>query len=71
MQIATDRIDHDERGDRETQQDIANEIAAMIPPPLLDRYRGYSYADMAEIIDLAEYADQLRSAEERWYQTGE
>jgi hypothetical protein len=50
-----------------TQTDIAEWIASLLPPELWDRYRYLTYAQMAEIPELAEYADDLREAEKHWY----
>ena len=49
------------------QTDIAEWIASLLPPELWDRYRYLSYAQMAEVPELAEYADDLREAERDWY----
>ena len=50
-----------------TQTDIAKRIAALIPSELWDRYCHLTYARMAEVPELAEYANDLREAERNWY----
>ena len=50
-----------------TQTDIAEWIASLLPPELWDRYCYLTYARMAEIPELVEYADDLREAERDWY----
>jgi len=49
------------------QTDIAEWIASLLLPELWDRYCYLSYAQMAEVPELAEYADDLREAERDWY----
>jgi hypothetical protein len=49
------------------QTDIAEWIASLLPPELWDRYCYLTYAQMAEVPELAEYADDLREAERDWY----
>jgi hypothetical protein len=49
------------------QTDIAEWVASLLPPELWDRYCYLSYAQMAEVPELAQYADELRTAEKRWY----
>ena len=50
-----------------TQNDIYNEMVALIPPELWDKYSHLSFAEMAEIPELAEYAADLRRAERDWF----
>jgi hypothetical protein len=50
-----------------TQTDIAAWIASLLPSELWDRYCYLTYAQMAEIPELAEYADDLRAAQKDWY----
>ena len=50
-----------------TQTDIAEWIESLLPPGLWNRYCYLSYAQMAEVPELAEYADDLREAERDWY----
>ena len=49
------------------QTDIAEWIASLLPPELWDQYCHLTYARMAEVPELAEYADKLREAERDWY----
>ncbi len=49
-----------------TKTDIAEWIASLLPPELWERYRYLTYAQMAEIPELTEYADDLRKAEWHW-----
>ena len=50
-----------------TQTDIAERVAALLPPELWDRYCYLSYARMAKVPELAEYANDLREAERSWF----
>jgi hypothetical protein len=47
--------------------DIAEWVASLLPPELWDRYCYLSYAQMAEVPELAKYADDLRKADRDWY----
>ena len=46
--------------------DIAEWVASILPPELWDRYCYLSYAQMARVPELAEYADDLLKAERNW-----
>lgn len=48
--------------------DIAEWIKSLLPPELWERYCYLSYAQMSDVPELAEYADDLREAEREWYQ---
>jgi hypothetical protein len=50
-----------------TQTDVAEWVASLLPPELWERYCYLTYARMAEIPELTEYADNLRTAERHWY----
>jgi hypothetical protein len=50
-----------------TQTDIAQWIKSLLPPELWDRYCYLTYAKMAEVPELEEYAEYLREAESEWY----
>lgn len=50
-----------------TQTDIAHRIKSLLPSDLWDQYRHLSYARMAEVPELAGYADELLGAERLWY----
>jgi hypothetical protein len=50
-----------------TQTDVADWVASLLPPELWERYCYLTYARMAEIPELTEYADNLRMAERQWY----
>ena len=52
-----------------SHSDIADWIASLLPPELWDRYRHLTYAKMAELPELADYAEALRKAERYWYET--
>lgn len=49
-----------------TQTDITEWVASLLPSELWSRYCYLTYARMAEIPELAEYADDLREAEREW-----
>jgi|CXWL01.1.fsa_nt_gi hypothetical protein len=49
-----------------TTNDIAAEIEEIIPSHLYERYRHLSYADMAEVPELSDWAEALRTAEREW-----
>lgn len=51
-----------------TQDEIYEEVEAMIPAELWEKYRHLSFGEMAELAELAEYADELRQAEEDWFE---
>jgi hypothetical protein len=46
--------------------DIAEWVASLLPPELWDRYCYLTYAQMAKVPELAEYADDLLKAERNW-----
>jgi hypothetical protein len=50
-----------------TQTDIAEWVESLLPPELWERYCYLTYARMAEVPELAEYAHDLREAERDWY----
>jgi len=50
-----------------TQTDVAEWVASLLPAELWERYCYLTYARMAEIPELTEYADNLRTAERHWY----
>jgi hypothetical protein len=47
--------------------EIANHLESIIPNEMLEKYEHLSYAEMAEVDDLAEWADELREAEKSWW----
>jgi hypothetical protein len=49
------------------QTDIAERIASLLPAELWERYCYLTYARMAEVPELAEYAGDLLEAERDWY----
>ena len=51
-----------------TQNDIYIEIEHQIPASLWDQYRHLSFGEMAEVPELAAWADALRTAEQRWWE---
>ena len=46
--------------------DIAEWVASLLPPELWDRYCYLTYAQMAKVPELAEYAHDLLKAERNW-----
>lgn len=50
-----------------TQTDVAEWVASLLPPELWEKYCYLTYARMAEIPELTEYADNLRTAERHWH----
>ena len=50
-----------------TQTDVAEWVASLLPPDLWERYCYLTYARMAEMPELTEFADTLRMAEKQWY----
>jgi hypothetical protein len=49
-----------------SQPDIAEWIASLLPSELWEHYSYLSYAQMAEVPELADYAEDLREAERDW-----
>ncbi len=50
-----------------TQTDIAEWIRSLLPSEIWDRYCHLTYAQMAQVHELEEYADELHEAEGDWY----
>lgn len=49
-----------------THLEIYTRIRKLIPATLLDQYGHLCYGEMAEVPELAQWADALRQAEEEW-----
>ena len=50
-----------------TQAEIATDIERLIPRSLYAKHVHLTYGDMAEVPELAEFADELRAAEADWH----
>jgi hypothetical protein len=55
--------------DEASQLDIAGWVKSILPSELWDRYCHLTYAQMARIPELAEYAEDLRAADRNWLRT--
>lgn len=49
-----------------THLEIYRTIEPHIPAELLEKYGHLTYGEMAEVPELAQWADRLRRAEEEW-----
>ena len=49
------------------QTEIATELQNIIPADLWEKYSHLSFAEMAEIPELEEWADELIEAEAEWF----
>jgi aryl carrier-like protein len=52
-----------------TQNDIYARIESLIPAELYERYTHLSYAEMAERPELAQWRDELLTAEREWFES--
>jgi hypothetical protein len=50
------------------QNDVFESVKAMIPADLWEKYSHLSFGEMAEVEELAEWADELRQAETDWFE---
>lgn len=50
-----------------TQTEILEHIKSIIPPGLWRKYSHLSFGEMSEIPELAEWADEMREAENEWF----
>jgi hypothetical protein len=50
-----------------TQNEIYASIENLIPADLWARYSHLSFGEMADVPELAEWADELREAEAEWF----
>lgn len=51
-----------------SQMQIFAEMEALIPVNLWAKYKHLSFGEMAEIPEMADYADDLRQAEADWHE---
>src|SRR5574343_808449 len=54
-----------------TQQEIYDEIRETVGQDLFDKFPGLSFAEMADVPDLAEWRDDLLAAERAWFSAGD
>jgi predicted HTH domain antitoxin len=59
-----------QKGKKMTQDEIFEGVEAMIPAELWEKYKHLSFGEMAEIAEMAEFADELRQAETDWFEAG-
>lgn len=50
-----------------TQSEIVEEMEALIPAALWAKYKHMSFGEMADVPELADYADELLQAESDWF----
>lgn len=50
-----------------TQSEIFADMESQIPADLWVKYAHLSFGEMADVPELADYADELRQAEEDWF----
>lgn len=50
-----------------TQTEIFDEMQALIPVALWEKYNHLSFAEMAEVEELEEWKDELLDAEKAWF----
>ena len=58
----------EQKGKKMTQDEIFEGVEAMIPAELWEKYKHLSFGEMAEIAEMAEFADELRQAETDWFE---
>jgi len=51
-----------------TQSEIFEEMEALIPAALWAKYKHMSFGEMADVPELADYADELLQAESDWFE---
>jgi hypothetical protein len=51
-----------------SQTEIFERMEALIPADLWEKYKHLSFGEMAEVDELAEWADELRQAEKDWFE---
>lgn len=54
-----------------TQTEIFHDVRELIPATLCETYAHLSYGEMAEVDELAEWAEKLRLAESDWFKAEE
>jgi hypothetical protein len=54
-----------------SQTEIFERIKSIIPADLWEKYNHLSFGEMAEVEELAEWADELRQAEKDWFEADE
>ena len=50
-----------------THADISSWVQSLLTPELWERYCHLTYAQMARVPELAEYAEVLREADKEWW----
>lgn len=53
-----------------TQSEVYDEIKRIIPASLWEKYSHLSFAEMAEVPELEDYASDLIKAENAWWAAG-